>query len=231
MQAAKVDIMAALAEKGVDVTGKNLVDVPNLIDSIEVQPEGVVIGGRTYKTVKIGNQEWLAENLDFKASGIDIAPSGTPTTPAAWYYKNNESTYGVNGNKYGLLYNWYAVKYLNDKRATLIPGWHVPTTDEWDALATAVGGTSVAGTHLKSATRWSSGNGLDDFGFSAFPAGTYMTTLGSFDFVSSFAFFWTSTEYSSNKAYYCRYAGSSTAMSSYDCAKDAANSVRLVKDA
>ena len=143
-----------------------------------LDPGSADIGGRTYRTVTINGVTWLAENLDYKASEVAIAPSGSPGTPAAWYYGNNESTYGENGNKYGLLYNWHAVKHLNDNRELLMNGWHVPTTAEWDALANAVGGTSVAGSKLKSSTGWSSGNGTDDFGFAAFPAGR--RTSGSF---------------------------------------------------
>lgn len=229
LQAAKVDIMAALVEKGVDVTGKNLVDVPYLIDSIEVQPEGAVIGGRTYRTVKISNQVWLAENLDFKANGISIAPSGMPSTPAAWYYNNDEATYGVNGSKYGLLYNGHAVKHLNDNRATLIPGWHVPSTAEWDALENAVGGANVAGSKLKSATGWGSGAGSDDFGFSAFPAGRWY--FGAFKFVGSNGYFWTVPESSSTQVGFRFFSAGASINPDHAGISYGAYSVRLVKDA
>lgn len=194
------------------------------------EPGTADIGGRTYRTVTINRVTWLAENLDFKFSGCKIGKSGSSNTePRANYYNNDESTYGINGNKYGLLYNWPAVKYLNDNRATLIPGWHVPTTDEWDALANAVGGTSVAGTKLKSTTGWSSGNGTDDFGFAAFPAGCRYAN-GSFSYLGSFADFWTATQYSSNYAYF-RYFGTNDSMYSSDTYKTVSHSVRLVKDA
>lgn len=135
----------------------------------------VKIGGRRYPVVKIGNQEWLAENLDYKFAGCDIGPSGTPSTPAAWYYDDDESTYGIDGTrKCGLLYNWYAVKYLDDNKATLLPaGWHVPTKAEFETLLETVGGKPTAGTKLKASNvSWAaSWNGTDDFGFSALPAG------------------------------------------------------------
>ena len=126
------------------------------------------IGGRVYNTVIIGGKEWMAENLDFKFSGLAIGKGSSSSEPRANYYSNNESTYGANGNKYGLLYNWIAVKYLEDHKSELIPGWHVPTTTEWDALATAVGGSGVAGTKLKSTTGWSSGNGDGSYGLCGF---------------------------------------------------------------
>ena len=146
----------------------------------------------------------------------------------AWYYNNSEATYGVNGNKYGLLYNWHAVKHLNDNRATLMPGWHVPTTGEWDALANAVGGSGGAGTKLKANSGWNSGNGSDDFGFSVFPAG--YRGSGSFIYLGSYASFWSATENSSSNAYY-RSFSTGASMGSYSNDKsDYACSVRLVKD-
>lgn len=188
------------------------------------------IGGRTYRTVTMPDgKTWLAENLDFKFSGCNIGGRGTPSTPNAWYYNNDEATYGIDGvRKCGLLYNWHAVKLLNDNRSELIPGWHVSTTAEWDALANAVGGTSVAGTVLKAAnvdwaTSW---GGTDDYGFGILPAGTYD---GSFYDVGSGAYFWTSAEYSSSTAYY-RYFGTGSSMASDYSSKNNVYSVRLVKD-
>lgn len=186
------------------------------------------IGGRVYRTVTIGGVTWLAENLDYKFSGCRIGGGGTPTTPNAWYYNNDEATYGIDGvRQCGLLYNWYAVKLLNDNRDSLIPGWHVPQNNEWTALANAVGGTGVAGTRLKAAnvdwaTSW---GGTDDYGFEVLPAGNY---YGSFGNVGSGAYFWTVTE-SGSSAYY-RYFGTGATMYQYTDFKYSGYSVRLVKD-
>lgn len=185
------------------------------------------IGGRTYPTVNIGGKTWMAENLDLRTGGITIGTTGSPSTPAAWYYNNSAETCGEHGNKYGLLYNWYAVKYLIDNAATIIPGWHVPTTSEWDALATAVGGSSTAGTKLKSTTGWSSGNGDGSYGFAAFPAGYRYS--GSFYSLGSRADFWTAYEYSSSSAYYRHFTTDASMDSNYGY-KTSAYSVRLVKD-
>lgn len=194
-----------------------------------ITPGTADIGGRTYKTVNIGGVEWLAENLDFKFSGCNIGGSGTPSTPNAWYYSNDEATYGIDGTrKCGLLYNWYAVNHLNNNRATLIPGWHVPSTTEWNALANAVGGTSTAGTKLKAsnvswATSWS---GTDDYGFGGLPAGYYD---GSFYSLGSRSYFWTSTEHSSGLAYGMG-LDTGTSLSSSNYNKIFSCSIRLVKD-
>lgn len=193
---------------------------------------GVEIGGRVYRTTKIGNQVWMAENLDFKFSGCDIRPSDTQSTPAAWYYNNDEATYGIDGTrKCGLLYNWYAAKYLDDNKATLLPdGWHVPTNDEWTALVNAVGGTSNAGTKLKdSAVSWASTwGGTDDYGFATLPAGARY--LNSFDYVGFLARSWTADDSSSTDAYNIRF-NTGTSVSLENSLKIYAHSVRLVRDA
>ena len=193
----------------------------------------VTIGGRTYRTVIIGNQEWMAENLDWKFDGCDIGSSGLPSTPAAWYYDNDEATYGIDGTrKCGLMYNWYAVKYLDDNKASLLPdGWHVPTTSEWDTLATAVGGTSTAGTKLKaSSVSWaSSWGGTDDYGFAALPSG-YRNANSSFLNVGTMTNFWTTSEESSSKAYFSSFSTRSS-MDSHNYSKTSASYIRLMKDA
>lgn len=191
------------------------------------------IGGRVYRTVTIGGVTWLAENLDYKFSGCGIGGSGAPLTPNAWYYNNDEATYGIDGTrKCGLLYNWYAVELLNDNRSEFIPGWHVPTNDEWTALANAVGGTSVAGTRLKSLDgaadgSWpSSWGGTDDYGFNALPGGVRVANFGD---IGTIAAFWNLTDTGSAAGYRC-YFDSSASMRQSTYAKYSALSVRLAKD-
>lgn len=198
----------------------------------------VTIGGRDYKTIKIGNQEWLAENLDFKfqynGSTLPIGSSGTPSTPAAWYYNNDEATYGIDGTyKCGLLYNWYAAKYLDDNKSTLLPnGWHVPTLAEFDELAATVGGSESAGPKLKAldssiTSNWPSGwNGTDDYGFSGLPGGYY---AGSFNLIGSYTRIGTVTESSTSGQTLGRTLGSSTRLGTFDSLKFEGFYLRLVK--
>jgi uncharacterized protein (TIGR02145 family) len=194
-----------------------------------ITPGSADIGGRTYRTVNIGGVTWLAENLDFKFSGCNIGGSGTPSTPNAWYYNNDEATYGIDGTrKCGLLYNWYACKLLNDNRSELIPGWHVPTNDEWTALANAVGGASTAGTKLKAANvSWAtSWGGTDDYGFGVLPAGGYN---GNFNLLGSYTRFWTMTE--SDRSAYYRIFDTDAKMEQNTYDNGLGSLVRLVKDA
>lgn len=184
------------------------------------------IGGRVYNTVVIGGKEWMAENLDFKFSGLAIGQESSSSEPRANYYQNNEATYGVNGNKYGLLYNWIAVKYLEDHKSELIPGWHVPTKAEYIDLFNAVGGTSVAGIKLKSTTGWSSGNGDGSYGFAAFPAGYRMNNFYNLGVEGHF---WaTDANSSSGGSEFYFNTGASITWNSFN--KSYCESVRLVKD-
>lgn len=200
------------------------------LGQVTIVDNTTTIGGRVYKTVTIGGVTWLAENLDYKFSGCGIGGSGTPNTPNAWYYNNDEATYGIDGvRKCGLLYNGYAVELLNGNRADLIPGWHVATSGEWDALANAVGGTSVAGTRLKAAnvdwaTSW---GGTDDYGFEIMPAGLYS---GSFQGVGIETSFWTSTAYSNDMLYLRQFSYANGSMGDSRTYKKYAYPVRLVKD-
>ena len=139
--------------------------------------------GQTYKTVKIGSQTWMAENLNFK-------------TDSSFCYKNEESYCA----KYGRLYRWAAVT------TTCPSGWHLPSKTEWETLFNAVGGSSTAGTKLKSTSGWYSyGNGTDDFGFSVLPAGTCSRNGSdvSFSEEGQSSYFWSSTtaEDNTSRAY------------------------------
>lgn len=227
LQGVKADILTAIGNKGVTVPADSMLDdCPDLIASIGED----VIGGKKYKTVQMPDGKiWLAENLDFKFCHIGGSKT---TTMRAWYYNDDESTYGWNGYKCGLLYNWYAVDVLNTRRSELIPGWHVPTKDEWDALATACGGASTAGAKLKAlddsaGTGFPSGwNGTDDYGFSILPTGGF---YGNFEYVGRNAPFWTSSVISYSEAY-DRYFDLSAGMDSVNHDKQNGFAIRLVRD-
>lgn len=158
--------------------------------------------------VTIGSQTWMSKNL-----AIDDGQGGIYTQTV---------NYGQ-GNVTEYYYTWEAAVRV----AATVQGWHLPTTAEWDTLATYVGGTDVAGTKLKSTTGWSSGNGTDDFGFSALPAGRQIG--GSFYNLGSNAYFWTANE-SSSLYGYNRYFDTAASMYSSNSYKTYRYSVRLVKD-
>jgi len=138
--------------------------------------------GQKYKTVKIGNQTWMAENLRFKIGD-------------SWCYENSADSCA----KYGRLYDWHMTKFACPK------GWHLPSKGEWTELVTVVG-SSTAGKKLRSKSGWnnmkdgSSGNGTDDYGFSALPGGG-RDSGGDFYYVGTFGSWWTATEGKSGYAY------------------------------
>lgn len=129
----------------------------------------VNIGGREYPIVQIGNQVWLAENLDYKWPGLAIGGVAYDFSPHANYYNNDSSTYGVDGLRYGLLYNRAAILYLESNKTELLPsGWRVPSRDDLNVLVDSVSGDA---SKLKSTSGWVSGNGDNSTGFAAVPSG------------------------------------------------------------
>jgi len=178
----------------------------NLLDKlISQQPQIIlppekklIIPGTQFKTVKIGNQIWMVENLNVDRfrngdpipeakTDVDWLKAGKNKQSAWCYYDNNPS----NGVKYGKLYNWYAV---NDPRGLAPQGWHIPGDDEWTKLTDILGGEEVSGNKLKSFNGWKeNGNGSDNFGFTALPGG-YSDNNGTCLGIGYFGHWWSATE-------------------------------------
>ncbi len=176
--------------------------------------------GQTYRIVTIGSQTWMAENLNYAYTGVPFDGKGFFSDSSSWCYGKEASSCTL----YGRLYAWA-------EAMTLCPeGWHLPDTTEWNTLFTAVGGQSTAGKMLKSTSGWhDSGNGTDDYSFSVLPAG-YRYNYGMFNNEGNAAYFWSSSEYDSDNAYYIalNYGNDKAFMNVYD--KYSAHSVRCVKD-
>ncbi len=146
--------------------------------------------GQTYRTVQIGNQTWMAENLNYA-----YLQATSSEDSSSFCYKNSADSCA----KYGRLYTWEAALDACPS------GWHLPSMAEFETLITAVGGKGVAGTALKSNSGWNayngqSGNGTDAYGFSALPAGS-RDLDGYFGLAGYYADFWSTTEYYSGYAY------------------------------
>ena len=148
--------------------------------------DGVVIGGKLYKVVKIGEQTWLAENLDFVDSFIVAGSGAISDSVAQANYYNNQEAY----KKYGRLYNWNAVKYLQDNAATIFPGWRVPTEADYSQLLSVVGPNRTA-EKLRS-VEW---GGTDEVGFGLLASGQFTGSGFSNNGLSTSL--WTQTESSS----------------------------------
>ena len=190
--------------------------------------------GQTYNTVTIGTQTWMAENLNYAYTGVPYNYNGYTSDSTSWCYgdapancakygrlytwaaaMDSLGTWSTNGRGcgYGKTCNVASTSSTGSPTgsATLVrgicpKGWHLPSRTEWEALFTAVGGSSTAGTKLKSQTGWTAYSGItneDAFGFSALPAGDRYST-GYFYNEGDDAYFWSSTKYSSSGAYNMR---------------------------
>jgi uncharacterized protein (TIGR02145 family) len=159
---------------------------------------------KVYKTVVIGNQEWMAENLNYSDAGS--------------CYNNSTS----NCAEYGRLYNWAAAMGVSSNYNTRLlhvedyegnniepqtgicpdGGWHIPSDAEWKELITAVGGLSMSAAKLKAASSlWEDrGGGTDDYGFAALPGGEGYSG-SSYSHIGELGVWWSATEDASNKAY------------------------------
>jgi len=139
--------------------------------------------GKKYKTIVIGKQTWMAENLNYNASGSKC-------------YDNKPA----NCEKYGRLYDWETAMKACPK------GWHLPSDKDWNVLMKFVNPScsdnnncANAGTKLKATSGWN-GNGVDEFGFSALPGGGGYS-YGRFSGVGRYGLWWSASEDNSYYAY------------------------------
>ncbi len=162
------------------------------------------IDGNRYKTVQIGNQLWMAENLKTtRYSNGDEIPNVMGTgewgrlKTAAWANYNRNSSHN---RVYGKLYNWYAVE---DSRGLCPSGWHVPTDEEWTALTDFLGVGAGGQMKIVGTKYWELPHvgATNESGFSALPGG-YRYKDGSFNLMGNNGFWWSSTESSINGAKY-----------------------------
>ena len=200
--------------------------------------------GQVYKTVTVGTQTWMAENLNYDYN---------EGTAKSYCYNDKPDSCA----KYGRLYLWSAAmdsagvfsdggkgcgydvecNATEPVRGVCPEGWHLPSKEEWSVLFEAVGGEDVAGTKLKSTSGWDyddhggkTGNGTDESGFSVLPAG--LLGPGNYYYAGESANIWSSTERSSGNAYrwYFHYGNESVLLNYYDDFKDFGYSVRCLKD-
>ncbi|MDR9487745.1 fibrobacter succinogenes major paralogous domain-containing protein [Salibacter sp.] len=194
------------------------------------------------QTVTIGTQVWMTNNLNVhKFRNGDPIPqaktkdewekAGENGEPAWCYYHNDP----VNGEKYGKLYNWYAV---NDSRGLAPEGWKIPSDEDWTTLTDYLGGEEIAGEKMKSTRGWEQeGNGTNESGFSGLPggvradSGTFNVPLsGTFLTIDYYGYWWSSSEGDTSSAW-SRYLGyDNSGVVRYDGDKELGLSVRCLRD-
>jgi uncharacterized protein (TIGR02145 family) len=234
--------------------GNSLVLQLNDIDSVSyygyMNPEltyGTVsdIDGNEYKTIQIGQQEWMAENLRTSrfsngdpianiSSGAEWADLSAFSTPAWCHLENNT----WNEYLFGKLYNYYVVM---DTRNVCPTGWHVPTDNEWDSgINFFLGGYTQSGGKMKSSyngslSLWDLYNGdnsglySNESGFSGVPGGARISD-GTFSSELNIGMWWTSTEYGANQAYRYYFGWQSDYLNRNTWTWTSGNSIRCLKD-
>ena len=157
------------------------------ISPLEVEMDSITDkrDGKTYKTVTIGEQTWMAENLKYNYSGSNASN---------YCYKNNDS----DCDKYGRLYTW-----SEDMARNICPsGWHLPDNEDWKTLINSTGGVDYAGHKLKARSTWSnSGKGSDAYCFTALAAG-FRDTSKNYSQQGLNASFWSATRYNDTDVLY-----------------------------
>lgn len=196
------------------------------------------IDGNTYRTVTHGLQVWTVPNLNVshfrngdtipearsEAEWLKAAEAGEP----AWCYQDNDP---ANGNRYGKLYNWYAV---NDPRGLAPEGWHIPANADWSTLVKNLNGVDMAGSGLKStSTEWKSKRGTNKIGFEGLPGG-YRQADGKFTDLGRSCRWWSNSPpveiQPSGQIYTVVLDDSSVALKYLKSEKGAGYSVRCEKD-
>jgi len=161
------------------------------------------VDGNRYKTLRIGNQVWMAENLR-----VTRDRAGNPLR--SYCFDDKE----INCEKYGRLYTWdMALKAVPD-------GWHLPSDSEWQKLVDYLGGSQIAGKKLIAGS---------STGFEALLAGG-ADFLGRYLYKDEFALFWSSTEVDGERAYHQDVSRNGTS-DHFAARKGARVSVRCVKNA
>ena len=192
------------------------------------------IEGNTYKTVQIGDQIWMAENLktSILSDGTvipdvsDAAEWSSLATPGLCWYDNDEQS---NKQIYGALYNYHSAN-----SGKLCPdGWHVPSKDDWQTLREVLGDTTTGGGMMKEegTLHWKAPNtgAVNSNGFSALPAGIRYFE-GTYASVSYFTSFWSSTESDSDNGWYLSLYYSNAVAAMNRIYKNYGLSVRCIKN-
>jgi uncharacterized protein (TIGR02145 family) len=190
--------------------------------------------GNSYRTVAIGNQEWMAENLKVahyrdgsSIPNITDALDWLSASGGAWCYFANNSEYDC---PYGKLYNWYTV---NDQRNVCPNGWRIPSQTEWLSLINLLGGVNEAGNKLRTSGSlyWFFPNdgATNEVGFSALPSAG-RGSGASFVELNSNAYFWSSDNLNSTNAGAVKLALQNPNLVQYPDEKTDGLSVRCIRE-
>lgn len=187
--------------------------------------------GNVYRTVRIGDQEWMAENLRFIPNLV--SPDSNSRVSSCYYVYEyngvdvNEAKSTANYKGYGVLYNWVAAVESCPK------GWHLPRYSEWMKLVDYLGGENIAASKLKKSgtTFWEAPNtgAVNDTGFSALPGGV-CSMNGTFNYMGYYGYWWISAEKNEIFGWYMKMSSGFTRVYSDYYRKEVGYSVRCIRD-
>jgi len=202
--------------------------------------------GKGYAFVTIGTQVWMAENLNYGTMVLGANGQVNDVVVEKFCYNNDAANCTTDGG----LYTWAETMALpsscnsftcasqissGNHQGICPTGWHVPKSDEWNTLATYLGGLSVAGIKMKlnntGSISWDTGNSNDgnSSGFSAFPAGIYSSDRGFIEH-GKFVVFWEATEYDTSYAIFRFLKYSDSDLYAFNHSKRFGDSVRCIRD-
>lgn len=195
--------------------------------------------GKRYKTVKIGQQYWMAENLNIGKfinttnGGANKDGQQTNDNTIEKYCYDNDENYCI---KYGGLYQWNEMMQYSSGEIEIgicPEGWHIPSDYEWSQLISYLALNGVSGSEgkaLKSSENWKGDpDGLDAYGFNGLPAGNWSKEKG-FDFQMLNTMWWSSTQRSSIVSSHRILTSNEPVLDEADCDKDYGFSVRCLKN-
>ena len=227
---------SAKSSSSVESSSSAISSSSSVVSSSSVSSSSVKYGtlidtrdGKSYKTIEIGEQTWMAQNLNYLVYGSHCYNDSVKYCTA-----------------YGRLYSWalavgkteeecgdgHVCNLIGVVQGVCPEGWHLPDTTEWNKLFEEVGGKSTAGTVLKSKSGWmtKNENGTDDFAFTALPVGRWYSYGKKFQDMSREAYFWSSTENRHNNASYVNFSGLDHRALLASNVKSLLHSVRCIKD-
>jgi uncharacterized protein (TIGR02145 family) len=236
--------------------GKSVI-IPGISSANNTNTPGTVTdaSGNTYPTLTLGTQVWMAENLRTTkyrdGSNIPLVTDNTQwgnnikdntSLPMMCWYNNDQATYTA--NKFGALYNWYAINPATNGNKNVCPsGWHVPTDAEWnvfianldpshDPAAFGIQSTTAGGKMKSTGTQyWFSPNqdATNSSGWSGLPGGARKVN-GPFDYIGYLGYWWSSTEDPTASAWFRGLAYYDGHVDRYPYFKAEGYSVRCVRD-
>ena len=197
--------------------------------------------GQIYKTVKIGDQWWMAQNLNFaylqptseldsSSFCYDDSPSGCEKYGRLYLWSAAMDSAGLYGEKgKGCGYGKVCSRSSGSVQGVCPKGWHLPDSTDWNTLYAAVGGFMFSGKYLKDTTDWKRNSSTDAFGFSILPAG-FRYAKGGYNYMYEYAYFFSSTELDSGKVSDAYFRYDNDHVIGNDVAKNLGVSVRCLKD-